>query len=158
ATLCTLFVCPSKARRVRPEDTSQRRTVLSQDPEASVVPSGLNTTLCTQFICPSKARIACPEPASQSRITPLPCPLATRSPEGLHATALHPARCAHIGATLPGTGGAAPAPASPPRSKPRAPTSLAPRSPSAASPLAPPSCAPESRANASVTPVSSAPS
>ena len=39
-----------------PVATSQRRTVLSQDPEARVLPSGLKATLDTQFVCPSKAR------------------------------------------------------------------------------------------------------
>ena len=39
-----------------PVATSQRRTVLSEDPEARVLPSGLKATLHTRSVCPSKAR------------------------------------------------------------------------------------------------------
>ena len=39
-----------------PVATSQRRTVLSSDPEARVLPSGLKATLDTASVCPSKAR------------------------------------------------------------------------------------------------------
>jgi hypothetical protein len=47
ATLKIASVCPEKARREVAVATSQRRTVVSSDPEARVVPSGLKATLRT---------------------------------------------------------------------------------------------------------------
>src|SRR5512146_662976 len=86
---------------------SQRRTVLSSDPDARNMPSGEKATLITWSACPASVRIALPVSASQSTTEPFLYPLATRSPDGLHATARHCATGAHMGSARTPTPGIA---------------------------------------------------
>ena len=51
----------------RPVETFQRRMVLSREPEAMVLPSGLNATLQTSPVWPSRTRRMRPVLASHSR-------------------------------------------------------------------------------------------
>src|SRR5207253_1138009 len=68
-------------------------TVLSSEPLARRVPSGLKATLLTPAVCPLSMRVSWPVAASHIFTVPSPEPLARRLPSGLKATLLTPAVC-----------------------------------------------------------------
>ena len=65
-----------------PVAASQIRAVLSQDPVATLLPSGDQATLLTTRPCPSSARTSSPVVASQIRAVLSQDPVATRLPSG----------------------------------------------------------------------------
>ncbi len=72
-----------------PVAASQRRRVLSKEPETRRLPSGLKATDCTRSVCPWRGGpMGLPVAASQRRRVLSPEPETRRLPSGLKATEL----------------------------------------------------------------------
>src|SRR5262249_6320382 len=80
-----MSVCPVRVCRSLPDPTSQILTVLSQLPEARLLPSGLNDTDSTPSACPARVIRSFPAATSHSLIVWSPPPEARVLPSGLNA-------------------------------------------------------------------------